>query len=197
MDTLFWQTIQFSGVLNLCARSLGHTTGKIPVFLYVGSGAFLASKCHIMLIFRFILLFWGSSRTGSHTLIFTKHIFPTWCIAAAFLFTLAVCQSRGCILQRPHLKANYVTMPREGCSNPRAPPNAAHNCGLLFPLFGGCMATILHGLTYPKILCAPEKKKKERQKMATSRGVDHYFRGPGRRKSGRKGKTSGMLVCPI
>ena len=35
------------------------------------------------------------------------------------------------------------------------------------------------------------KKKKEREKMATSRGVDRHFRGPGRQKSWRKGKTSG------
>ena len=57
-----------------------------------------------------------------------------------------------------HLKANYVTMLREGCPSSKAPPNAAHRCGLLFPLFGGCTATILCGLTYPKILCMPERK---------------------------------------
>ena len=33
------------------------------------------------------------------------------------------------------------------------------------------------------------KKKKEREKMATSRGVDRHFRGPGRQKSWSKGKT--------
>ena len=38
---------------------------------------------------------------------------------------------------------------------------------------------------------AHPKKKKERQKMATSRGVDRHFRGPGRQKSWRKSKTSG------
>ena len=30
----------------------------------------------------------------------------------------------------------------------------------LFPVFVGCMATILHGLPYPKILCTPEKRRK-------------------------------------
>ena len=34
---------------------------------------------------------------------------------------------------------------------------------LLLPVFGGCTATILRGLTYPKILCVPEKEKKERK----------------------------------
>ena len=38
---------------------------------------------------------------------------------------------------------------------------------------------------------AQPKKKKEREKMATSRAVDHHFRGSGRQKSLRKGKTSG------
>ena len=80
------------------------------------------------------------------TLIFTKHIsFLIWCIAAASLFTLA-----------------YVTTPHKGSPKLKVPPNAAHKCGLLFPLFGGCMATILHGLTYPKILCAPEKEERKR-----------------------------------
>ena len=35
------------------------------------------------------------------------------------------------------------------------------------------------------------KKKKEREKMATSRGVDRHFRGPGQQKWWRKGETSG------
>ena len=35
------------------------------------------------------------------------------------------------------------------------------------------------------------KKKKEREKMATSRAVDRHFRGPGWQKSWRKRKTSG------
>ena len=38
---------------------------------------------------------------------------------------LAVSQFRVCILQRPHLKANYITTLPEGCSNLKAPPNAA------------------------------------------------------------------------
>ena len=62
-----------------------------------------------------------------------------------------------CLLQglhpsEEHLNANYVTTLREGCPNLKAPTNAAHKCGLLFPVFGGCTATILRGLTYPNIL---------------------------------------------
>ena len=40
-------------------------------------------------------------------------------------------------------------------------------------------------------LCDPKRSKKEREKMATSRGVDRHFRRPGQQKSWRKGKTSG------
>ena len=58
-----------------------------------------------------------------------------------FSFFFAVSQFRVCILQRTHFKANYVTTPREGCPNPKAPPNAAHKCVLLFPVFGGCTAS--------------------------------------------------------
>ena len=36
---------------------------------------------------------------------------------------------------------------------------------LLFPLFGGCTATVLRGLTYSKILCTP-KKMKESEKSS-------------------------------
>ena len=34
-------------------------------------------------------------------------------------------------------------------------------CGLLFPVFRGCTATILHGLPYPRILCTPEKQERK------------------------------------
>ena len=54
-----------------------------------------------------------------------------------------------------HLKANYVTTPREGCPNQKAPS---------FPVCGGwCTATILCGLTYPTILCVPKKDKRKRE----------------------------------
>ena len=102
--------------------------------------------------------------------------------------TIAASQFRVCILQWPHLKASYITTLHEGCLNSKAPPNAPHKCGLLFPLFGGCTASILHVLTYPKILCV---SKKEREKMATLRCVYCHFRGPGRQKSWHKGKTTG------
>ena len=34
---------------------------------------------------------------------------------------------------------------------------------LLFHLFGRCIPSILHSLTYPKILCAPEKEERKRE----------------------------------
>ena len=34
---------------------------------------------------------------------------------------------------------------------------------LLLHLLGGCTATILRGLTYPKVLCMPEKKKERKR----------------------------------
>ena len=47
----------------------------------------------------------------------------------------AVSQFRVCILRRPPLKANYLTMPPEGCPNPKTPPNAAHKCSFFSPSF--------------------------------------------------------------
>ena len=46
--------------------------------------------------------------------------------------TYTVPQFKVCILWRTHLKSNYVTMPREGCPNSKAPSNAA-----FFSLFFG------------------------------------------------------------
>ena len=74
-----------------------------------------------------------------------------------------------------HLRANYVTTSLLQM--------------LLFPVFGGCTATILCGLIYPKMLFMPEKQ--ERKKIVTSHGIDRHCRGPGRQKSWLKGKTSG------
>ena len=36
-------------------------------------------------------------------------------------------------------------------------------CVLLFYVVGGCTATILRGLTYPKMLCTPEKEERKRE----------------------------------
>ena len=71
-----------------------------------------------------------------------------WCFL--ILQTCAVSQFRVCILQKEHLKANYVTTPRKGCLQML----------LLSPVFGGCTAMIHRGLTYPKFLCAPEKEER-------------------------------------
>ena len=65
-----------------------------------------------------------------------------------------------------------------GTSEGQLDHNAAHRlsqcegffkCSLPFPLFGGHTTTILHGLTYPKILCAPLLCSKEKKKMITVR----------------------------
>ena len=55
---------------------------------------------------------------------------------------------------------------------------------LLLPVSGGRTATILRGLTYPKILCAPEEEERKREN-----GVIAWRRSS--QKSSRKGKTSG------
>ena len=83
-----------------------------------------------------------------------------WKSAGFFFFFFGkFCPSiQGLHPSEEHLKANYVTTPREGCPNSKAPPNAGHKCGLLLPVTGGCTATILRGLTYPKILCVPEEE---------------------------------------
>ena len=44
-----------------------------------------------------------------------------------------------------------------------SPFKGYYKCGLPFPLFGGCTVTILRGLTYPKILCAPKKEERQRE----------------------------------
>ena len=78
----------------------------------------------------------------------TRHYFALLCcfpfywsvsrIAFSLLRSLVVSQFMGCILWRTHLKDNYVTMPCEGCPNPKAPPNATQKQGLLCSLFGWC-----------------------------------------------------------
>ena len=57
-----------------------------------------------------------------------------------------------------HLKANYVTTQREVC-----PSLKLLQMLLLLPVSGGRTATILRGLTYPKILCVPEKEERKRE----------------------------------
>ena len=59
---------------------------------------------------------------------------------------------------------------------------------LLFPVFED--APLRSSSHIPRFFACP-KKKKETEKMVTSRGVDCHFCGPGRQKSWRKGKTSG------
>ena len=107
---------------------------------------------------------------------------PHLVISVSCIYSFPMSQFRVYILQRPHLKANYVTTLREGCPSSRAPPNAPRKCGLLLPLFGGCTATILRGLTYPKILCAPKKEERKR-KNGNVACRSSSFSWPGRKKS--------------
>ena len=48
--------------------------------------------------------------------------------------------------------------PHEGCPNLKLLQTL-----LLLPVSGGCTATILHCLTYPKILCVPEREERKRE----------------------------------
>ena len=125
--------------------------------------------------------YWVSS-TGSLTII------RTWAHLALATHTKANCciSVQGLHPLEEHLKANYVTTPHEGCPNLKPPPNAAFFSLVLedAPLLSFLASHI------PRFFVCP-KKKKDREKMAASRGVDHHFRGPGRQKSWRKGKTSG------
>ena len=98
--------------------------------------------------------------------------------AAALCFCNTCCVSiQGLHPLEEHLKANYVTTASEGCPNPKAPPNA-HS----FPSFWR-----MHDY-YPSW---PFLHAQKREKIATLRGVDRHFCGPGWQKSWRKGKTSG------
>ena len=67
----------------------------------------------------------------------------------------AVSRFRVSILQRPHLEANYVTTPREGCPNPKAPPNPA-----FFSLFLEDTLLLSFMVSHiPRFFAHPKKKK--------------------------------------
>ena len=74
---------------------------------------------------------------------------------AADLYWLLIGSS---VEQMERLKSNYVTTPHETC-----PSLKLLQMLLLLPVSGGRTATILRGLTYPKILCAPEKEERKRE----------------------------------
>ena len=78
--------------------------------------------------------------------------------------------------------------PHEG--RPNSPPDAAHKCSFFSLFLEDAPLRCFVASDIPRFF-AHLKKKKEREKMATSRDVDRHFRGPGRQKSWRKGKTSG------
>ncbi|XP_036979489.1 uncharacterized protein LOC119033462 isoform X1 [Acanthopagrus latus] len=79
--------------------------------------------------------------------------------------------SRVCILQRPQLKANYVTTLRKGCPNSKAPPNAAF------------FSLVLED--------TPPQSKQTKEMMATSSGADLTFKWSKQRASSlcSQGKT--------
>ena len=82
-----------------------------------------------------------------------------------------------------HLKANYVRTPHEGCPNSKSTLNAAFSS--LFSEDAPLLSFMASDI--PRFFARP----KERVKMATSRGLDRHFHGPGQQKSRGKGKTSG------
>ena len=68
------------------------------------------------------------------------------------------------------MKANYITMPREGYPN----PNAAHKCSF-FSLFLEDALLLSSVVSHiPRFFVRP-KKKNEREKMVTLREVHRYF----------------------
>ena len=74
-------------------------------------------------------------------------------------------------------EAKYATKLHEGCPNSKTPTNAA-----FFSLFLEDAPLLSFVASHiPRFFVRP-KKKKEREKMGTSRGVDRHFRGPGRQK---------------
>ena len=100
--------------------------------------------------------------------------------------TLAVNQLRLCILQRSIWRPITSQCRAKAVAIQRLLQTQPANTVLHFPVFGGCfMASHI-----PRFFACP-KNKKERDKMATLRGVDRHFRGPGQQKSWRKGKTPG------
>ena len=77
-----------------------------------------------------------------------------------------LCLSSGLHHSEEHLKANYITMPPEGCFNLKAPPDAPSS-----PWFWR-MHHYEPSWPHTSQDSLRPKKKKEREKMATSRGVD-------------------------
>ena len=86
---------------------------------------------------------------------------------------LSLCLSSGLHPSEEHLKDNYVTTQSE------APPDAPS---------APCFCRMhRYDPSWPHIsqdsLSMRNRRKKEREKMVKSRGVDRHFRGPGRQKS--------------
>ena len=73
-----------------------------------------------------------------------------------------------------HLKANYITRPHKGCPSSKAPPNAAHKCSFFSLFLEVALLLSLLASHVPRFFARP-KKKNEREKMATSRSIDHHF----------------------
>ena len=69
-----------------------------------------------------------------------------------------LCLCSGLHPSEEHLKDNYITMQREVC-----PSLKLLQMLLLLPVSGGRTATILRGLTYPKILFVAKKEERKRE----------------------------------
>ena len=89
-----------------------------------------------------------------------------------------LCLNSGFAPLEEHLKANYVTMLHEGCPNHKTPPNVS----VLSLFLKDAPLRSFMASRIPRLFVRP-KKKKEREKMATSRDVDRHFHGSGQQKS--------------
>ena len=87
---------------------------------------------------------------------------------------------------KEHLKANYVTTPCETLFQFKG----SSRCSFFSLFLEDAPLRSFVASHIPKFFVCP-KRKKEREKMATLRGVDRHCRGPGLQISWRKGKTSG------
>ena len=82
-------------------------------------------------------------------------------------------------LSQSGCEASYATTPCKGRPKSKAPPNAAHKCSFFSLLLEDAPLRSFAASHTPNFFAHP-KKKKEREKIATSRGVDRHFRRPGK-----------------
>ena len=76
------------------------------------------------------------------------------------------------------MKANYVTMLREGCPNSKAPPDAANKYSFVSHFLEDALLLFF---VASHILRVSVSLKKKKEKMATLHGGDRHFHGLGER----------------